>query len=393
MTRLLTVLGLIALSVATVLTPTDSRADDAFVLPAQVFRFHSGSIYYSGDSVFGADGAKRGMGADASTQLKDYATQMNAALSGAGGLPGWSASMNPTFTTEYQLYHQDLELDYGITDRVAATFQLPIYPYGKVKMTPNAEAVATLQSLKTTLSALGQYSSSQAELANKRAQDGKLASAAGDLVLGAKYQWFRTASQGYLGERGMRFAVAGGVRLPTGGVANPDTNDISTTTTESKSWIFGARTYWDFQPASFFYLNLYSSHEYRLAGRRPYLDITSKPGSYSVVQDSKFRPGMYHYFEIEPSFCVEPFGNWLFDAGSTAWMGFEEKGEWTEGPGKGETKPFSRALGITPYVGFRHQIAGIVPVRLKTSYLHPMSGRNVSELKGLQFTLQVYFRI
>lgn len=390
--RLRSLAGLGFLAIAWTI-PSD--ANDAFVLPGGVFRFTSGTTALSGTEAFDSGGETTGLGAQLGPAVLRVGQALNGATSGAFPGGSWNG-LNPAVSMEASIFREDLAFEYGFTDRLTFSIQTPMYLGGTVATRPDADmsvAIATLNAQGAPSAGGGKVG----ELFSRLAADGKKAGTLGDVTVGGKFQFANSGSTPISQEPGTyRAAVAFGASLPTGSLASPDTNDFSTTKDDSLSWILGARTYWDYQFSSSFYLNFYTEHEYRLAGASKYLDVDSATLSYRVL-DVQYRPGMYHHLEFD--FAVVPKLSEVLssDSGVRITGDITGRGTYTGAPSGyesivGESREGSTSTQFVPYLGLFY--TGLkLPMKLKTLYYAPMAGRNSERLNGFSFVLQALLRL
>ena len=239
--------------------------------PKGVFRFTGGTSFLTATESYGNTGEKSALGAMLGTTVQALVP-----------------ALHPTSKVEIPITHEDLAFEYGLTDALSLSMQLPMYLHASAKVTQNQDMDTALMLLNTA-GAPTAGREKLGELFQRLSQDGTKAGTFGDLLVGAKYQFLHSGSPSRSSplsyEAGpYRAAAAFGTKLPTGSLASPDTNDIPTTTAaNTKSFILGARTYFDYQFTTFFYLNFYTEHEYRLAGHSQYLFSDPQTLSYQVL--------------------------------------------------------------------------------------------------------------
>lgn len=381
------------LSLATALSPSPALAEDAFTLPAGVFRLSLGSTSVSGNQAFGSGGQKAGLGAPLGAKIRDTGNLLNLATSNAFPGGSWS-SLNPGAEVEANVFREDLALEYGLTPRLSLSAQVPLYLSASVRVTRNDDLNAALGILNAA-GAPTAGAGKVGELFNKLSNDGGKAGTVGDLLFGAKYQFLHSGSSPVSTEPGSyRSAVALGFMPPTGVLASPDTNDLSTTTDQSRSWILGARTYWDYQFTSWFFLNLFTEHQYRFAGDAKHLDVNAATLAYRIL-DIRYQPGFQNRLELDFTFTPEILPGLQAESGLRVTGELTARGTVTGAPAGheslvGQTQEASNLFNVVPYLGVFYQRG--IPFKLKTSYYLPASGVNSNALSGMTFLLQGFLK-
>ncbi|OFZ00944.1 MAG: hypothetical protein A2Z97_04635 [Bdellovibrionales bacterium GWB1_52_6] len=371
------------MSAATAFTLTpDLLADDAFVLPEGVFRFTAGSTFVNSSQFYNENRVKIEPGSALANQVKTTLTGL-----GAG------SGLSPAMDVKSTISREDVALEYGLNDRTSLSLRLPLYLSVNIKTTPNADLNAALAAIGATpLGSAGKVG----ELFQKLSRDGKKTGTAGDLLVGGKYQFLRSGATGYSTEPdSYRASFALGMKLPTGSTSSPDTNDLATATaSNTKAWIVGARTYWDYQFTSFFYIDFYSEHEYRFAGARKFLSVDSSY-NYSVL-DTSFRSGVYNHLELDFAFTPEIVKGLTSDSGIRFMGDFTGEGKYTEAPEGyaplvGTNEKATRSYVISPYLGVFYTGAPL-PLKFKTVYYQPTGGMNSNVINGLSLIAQAYLK-
>ncbi|OFZ18931.1 MAG: hypothetical protein A2X94_13350 [Bdellovibrionales bacterium GWB1_55_8] len=369
-------------SLIALMMSASAYADDAWVLPGGVFRLITGATFVNSSQEFDGSGEKHELGPELSQKVLQTGLSL--------GLP-WS-TLNPEIHMKTAIFRQDFAIEYGLTDLMSLSVQLPLYFNADVTATSNEDMKTALTTLN---SAMGP--GKVGELFQKRSQNGKKSGTLGDVLLGGKYQFLNSGSSPTSNDaETLRAAAALGLKLPTGSTASPNTNDISTTTaSDTQSWILGARTYWDYQFTRSFYLNLYTEHEYRLPGSRKYLYTNELTGDYSVL-DTTFKPGFYNHLELDFAFSPELMTDLSLETGIRFTGDYTAAGKYTKAPEAfssiaGETTKGSAEYNVIPYLGVFYT-GSPLPLKLKVVYYQPAAGENTYVLSGLSTVLQAYMK-
>lgn len=372
-----------------------AMAEDAYVLPQGVLRIISGTSSLSIKKSFDANGNKIDLGSALGSTVETTGDAVNAAT--ANTFPGasWNG-LGPRVNMEASLLREDVAFEYGLNNLMSISLRFPIYVNGKVEVTKNSDMTTAL----TTLNAVGAPTAGTGkvgELFNKLSQNGKMASTMGDTIIGVKYQFMNTGGTPLSHEPGVsRIAGAIGINVPTGTIASPDTNDIATTKDSSaKSWIVGARSYWDYQFTSSFFLNFYTEHEYRLPGNAKYLYVNTSTLDYRVL-DMKFRPGFYNHLELDLAVQPELAPKLVSDSGLRLTGDYTATGKYTAAPTGysqlvGQTKNNSNAYTLSPYAGVLYYGA-LIPFKIKMAYYIPTSGKNANVTKGYSLIIHAFLK-
>jgi len=354
-------------------------ADDAFVLPKGVLRLTGGTSLITAKESYGNTGEKFALGATLGTTVQALVP-----------------ALHPTSKVEISITREDLALEYGLTDALSLAIRLPIYLRATAKVVKNQD-MDTALTLLNTAGAPTAGRGKLGELFRKLSQDGKQAGTFGDLLLGGKYQFLHSGSSPLSYEAGTyRATIAFGTKLPTGSLADPDTNDISTTTAaNTKSFILGARTYFDYQFATFFYLNFYTEHEYRFAG--PSKSLLSDPQTLSYqVLNVKYQPGFYNHLELDFTFTPTIVDHLFSESGLRITGDFTTAGKYTAVPVGQESLlaqsgTSSQAYTISPYIGVFY-IGAPLPLKFQVITYLPLGGKNSYVVKGFSGLLSVYVK-
>ncbi len=358
-------------------------ANDAFVLPKGVFRLTSGTSFLTATESYGNTGEKSTLGAMLGTAVQALVP-----------------ALHPTSKVEVSITREDLAFEYGLTDALSLSMQLPLYLHASAKVTKNQDLDTALMLLNTA-GAPTAGRGKLGELFQKLSQDGTKAGTFGDLLVGAKYQFLHSGSPSRYSplsyEAGTyRAAVAFRTKLPTGSLASPDTNDIFTTTAaNTKSFILGARTYFDYQFTTFFYLNFYTEHEYRFPGHSQYLFSDPQTLSYQVL-DVTYQPGFYNHLELDFTLTPTIVDHLLSESGLRITGDFTTAGQYTSVPGGQEallsqSGTSSQAYTLSPYIGVFYTGAPL-PLKFKVVTYLPLGGKNSYVVKGFSGILYVYWR-
>ncbi|MBF0154523.1 MAG: hypothetical protein HQL64_12345 [Magnetococcales bacterium] len=265
-----TVLGFLVFSI----WPWQAQAIDARLLPEGVLRVRLYESWYQGDQMYDPAGHRQPLGQTGLDKLAGKGVPV--AVANAYAIRN---------TAQYALQRTDLSIDYGLSRNIDLGAWIPF-------LDPSLEQ-------STTLTRAGGWgalpTAQQAVIAGAVAQlngsDGEHRGL-GDVFVGVKGR--------ILGEQKARerFSLGGGVRLPTGHVANPlDPRDFST---GDGQWDLSLWSWFDFQPGETFFVNLHTRHDYGLSGSRD----TQFPTDATRVGRMDFQPGLHHYVQLEPQWRV-----------------------------------------------------------------------------------------
>lgn len=347
--------------VMTLIIPAFIKAEEAFMLPANVFRWSHALSRTTVDKEYDSAGKKRKLGTTLDQQAQ------------ANGVPG--AEVNPKST----VFRYDFVAEYGVTDTLGVQAWIPFYLSGKAELNPNSKMDIFSRNAPSSVKKLS-------------SEDGKAASVMGDALLGIKWQFLNTASSPLNYESNTwRMAIAGGFYVPTGKPAAPDSNNISTSQVESKSWIAGVRTYVDYQAVPWFYVNFFTEHQYRLKGKRSAL---SKSAPYDVVE-GKFQPGSKHIVEFD--FVLHPDLNETtrLESGFAMRGIFERKGKYSDFTDSarlnGTYDPLTQLYIARPYIGV-FTTKGLFPSKLTLGYDFPVAGKNSYAYQTVYLIWRGYFK-
>ncbi|MBL6988452.1 MAG: hypothetical protein ISR65_01665 [Bacteriovoracaceae bacterium] len=353
---------------------TGALANDAFVFPKGVFRFTLNTSLVNMDKKYDGSREKVKLG----KALDDGVTQ-------AG------ITTDPKVFPEVDIFREDFAVEYGLTDKVSLLFQLPIYFSVSKEMNPDANMTAGLNTINAanTKGSIPYY-------LNNQAKDGESAALLGDILLGAKWQIFNTGGKPLAKKPfSYRGALAMGLALPTGTLADPETSNIGTTKSGADTFILGLRSYWDFQVTSYFYINFYTEHEYRFEG--DYKTVNATSVSTYAVREIKYKPGMYHYLELDFTLTPELWSSDFISLSGLQLIGeFTGEGEYSD-PGIGldvptvKTEAASRILHVKPYLGCTFK-GGPFPMSLQVGYSIPVGGKNATATNIVELKYKAYFK-
>jgi hypothetical protein len=344
-------------------------AEDAIVLPARVWRLTNYYTHTTANKSYNRWGEKTTIGTALGSNVKALRDQLGA------------NSLSPKTAPELTVDRLDMAVEYGVTNKASLQIQLPFYLSAKLKVNPNQDMVSAMATISASpMNAPGKVG----ELFAKLNKDGTKAATLGDTTIGLKYQWFNNGKMRWSNPRGTRrAAVATGLRVPTGSIQSPDTNDISTTTTsDTKTWIIGARTYWDYYLSEIVYLNLYTEHEYRFSGDRKYLS-TPTSTTYNIL-NTKYRPGIFNHVEVDTHYVPALAEHLNFDSGVILSGDSTSRGEYTNVPGQNiddlnKNQNSSHQFNVTVYAG-AYCDYWMMPLRLKLGRSFALAGRNRSAI-------------
>lgn len=364
--------------------PKDALANDALTIPKDVFRLTFNTSIISIEDEYDSHGDKVKLGTSLGNQVNGMGI-----MAGLWG-PG---DQNPQVSPKIEIIREDYSLEYGIADGVNFLLQIPTYPYAKSDINPNADMSRSVAMLNTY-----NIPGSTPYLFNQQIQDGERSSLLGDIMTGFKISLFNTSGQGAdaIVPNTFRGALAFGVGLPTGRVADPSTTDIDTTKAGAESYILGLRTYWDYQVNEYFFINLSTEHEYRFKGDYRHLNIAPDGLSYEV-QEIKYKPGIYHYYEVEFALMFDITPTTQFWSGVYFTGSHTDEGEYSDYPSHytgSDTQDSSQAHYIKPYIGFYTKL-GRLPISLQLSYSTPFSGfksRNTAAIDIVEIKLRAYLK-
>jgi len=107
-------------------------ANDAFVLPKGVFRLTSGTSFLTATESYGNTGEKSTLGAMLGTAVQALVP-----------------ALHPTSKVEVSITREDLAFEYGLTDALSLSMQLPLYLHASAKVTKNQDLDTALMLLNT----------------------------------------------------------------------------------------------------------------------------------------------------------------------------------------------------------------------------------------------------
>lgn len=298
----------------------------------------------------------------------------------AKGIPTTTANVYAIDNqARYRLWRTDVTLDHGFSDDFSLGLWLPFFSHdtrqsaslsqgagwsslGTVQKTTIAGAVSTLDNIDPKHSGMG------------------------DLFVGFKTGLSSTNKDPF------RLALGGGVRAPTGHVANPlNANDVST---GDGQWDLGLDTWTDYQFTDHFFVNFLTRHDYGLAAhhRAAFPTNTAQGGS------QKFQPGMVHHLELVPQYQwskgvwdLRPEMGLLYDSqGKEKRQGFDSTaGEFSGSMASVAATDWQRLM-IKPTLGIRLFQFGI-PGDIYLSYAHTVAGKNTVDLDLVELRMDLFF--
>ena len=246
--RSCTVLALIIFGVVPPLPVT--FADDAAVLPDGVFDFSvDGLISLPITKRFNKNGDKEPLATDFNTNLNSSVFSDLSLVETGFGLPPGSASFGRTdvkFTRHIQIYN--FNLAYGLTDRLSVGVNVPYWNQKvdvEARLDNSTATVGFNPSVPGGVAPIG-FAGTPAptteDIQNLLVSQGFRrvenwhASAFGDVIAGAKYQYYRS--------KNWRLAATGGVRFPTGTWDDP--NNLVDNNTGYDAWGLSFRLQQDY---------------------------------------------------------------------------------------------------------------------------------------------------
>ncbi|MBF0157438.1 MAG: hypothetical protein HQL57_09670 [Magnetococcales bacterium] len=365
MTRPLQTFGLL---LSLLLWPWELQAINANLLPKGKGRLR---VYHSsirGNDRFGASGERQPLGQTGLDQLA------------AKGIPPAVANAYSIENrSRYTQHRTDWEMDFGIAPKLNLGLWIPV-----------EDASLDQSPLLTQGGAWGAIPAAQQ--AAIRQGVGLLDRADthdhefGDILVGIK-----TSVIGQETSR-ERLSLGGGVRLPTGHLANPlDSGDIAT---GDGQWDLSLWTWFDFQPSPGFTINLHTHHDYGLPGKRPAL----WPTNAARTAKMGFQPGFHHDIQLEPQWHF-PLGQVELEP-SLLFLYSREENE--------RQQSFDLATGS--FTGSRHTAVGTswqrllvkpalgldllpmgLPAVLSLGYGSTVWGTNTVDFTMLELRLDLYF--
>ena len=330
-------------------------ANDAFTFPKHVSRVTLNTSIVSIVDQFDSEGEK-------SKLFKSSEDSAKLAIPGA--------SLDP----QIDILREDFAVEYGVTDKVSLQIQVPVYFASKFSLNANDD-MATALTLGGKKSLL---------------EEGESESVLGDIIVGAKWQYLSNGQTPVSTDPGTyRAAIAAGLALPTGELADPLTTNIGTTKSGADTYILGLRTYWDYQFTKYFFVNFYTEHEYRLAGDYKTISSTGK------ALDITYQPGVYNYLELDFNVTPELFSQDVTSLSGLYLIGeFTAEGEYSdypEGYAGVKEEEASKIYYVKPYVGATYK-GGLFPMSLQLSYLLPVAGENAKATDIIELKYKAYFK-
>lgn len=247
------------------------EADDAFVLPKEVYRLKLKYKIGNVDSRFG-DNYKQ-------TSLSDLIIDQ---LSDAG-IPAFRDGEYKLIASGSGPYHLiEWQLEYGLTEKISIGLNMAYYIKQKQKLSVNLEKYANWDASPYR----GFVEAGIATIEDMNAEGVGIT----DSLFGYKHQVWGANSEPF------RVAYLLGVRAPTGRSSPMNKNDM---VTGDGQWDIGLWLSVDYEFSKSFTMNYHSRHEYGFEGEKKVLD----PHNSKRFISMRFRPGFYNYFEIEPRFA------------------------------------------------------------------------------------------
>ncbi len=360
--------GLIIMVLA-LLLPPQAAALSARLLPEESWRLRFYQNVAEADSWYGANGERRPLG--------DIGLQKLAENGVPTTLPG---AWNLQNKARYRQSRSDIILDYGITDDLTLGAWLPWFSHGTRQRT-------TLnQGPSFGLLPAPQQAAVNAAVASLDDTDPEQ-SGWGDLFLGVKQRIVG-------GNRArFRFSLGGGVRAPTGHVADPlDSEDLAT---GDGQWDLSLWSWTDYQFTENFFINLQTRHDYGLSGNRQVIS----PLDSSQTLRMEFQPAVHHQLRLEPQYRI-PFASWDLLLGMT--FIYDHQGRERRQRFNARQMVYSGSLAkvdgtgwerfmVKSSLGFRLRQFKL-PVMLWLSYSRTVSGENTLDIDALELRLDLYFR-
>ncbi|MBF0133865.1 MAG: hypothetical protein HQL75_14935 [Magnetococcales bacterium] len=279
----------------------------------------------------------------------------------------------------YRLWRTDVTLDYGVTDDLSLGLWWPFFSHDTRQSTSLSQG-AGWSSLGTV-----QKATIAGAVATLDDTDPKH-SGVGDLFIGFKNRVTGTNKDPF------RLALGGGVRIPTGHVANPlNADDVST---GDGQWDLGLDTWTDYQLTDHFFVNFLTRHDYGLAAHRS----AAFPTNAARGGKQKFQPGMAHHLELVPQYHGS-LGKWDFlpEVGLLYDVQNKEKrqnfdttaGEFSGSMASVATTDWQRWM-VKPGMGIRLFQFGI-PADIYLSYTHTLTGKNTVDLDLVELRMDFFF--
>nr|CRH07384.1 Protein of unknown function [Candidatus Magnetococcus massalia] len=193
-------------------------------------------------------------------------------------------------SAKYRLHRTDLSLDYGIHDDLTVGLWLPYFDKSLQQQTTLTQGAAWGALTGVQQATIAGAASSLNETEPARGDFG-------DLYLGFKHRVVGGNKDRF------RFALGGGVRMPTGHVADPlNSKDAST---GDGQWDLSLWSWTDYQFTDHFFVNLRTYHDYGLAAHK----LAAHSNDSSQASRMKFQPGVLHNIQLEPQVRI-PFKKW-----------------------------------------------------------------------------------
>ncbi|MBF0137664.1 MAG: hypothetical protein H7833_04790 [Magnetococcus sp. DMHC-1] len=367
MTRLKPIVPWLALFM--LVWPWDLLAIDARLLPEGVTRIRLYQSWSWAEDAYDASGHRQPLGQMGLDKL--------AAKGVAPAAPNLYAIQNDA---RYTLQRTDLTVDYGWNTHLDLGIWIPILD---ANLTQSAvlNRAAGWDGLPTAQKSALTVAVSQ--LDNTDANHHAL----GDILLGIKGQLVGDQKSPH------RFSLGGGVRLPTGHVANP--LDPRDTSTGDGQWDLTLWSWYDHPVNDNFFINLHTRHEYGLPGSRSALLPTDATRSGRM----EFQPGLHHDVQLEPQWRY-PLGHVELMPSVFLIYSREEKGKqqgfdrnqaaFAGGLYTVEGTDWQRLL-LKPTLGLGLIPMG-VPVNLYLALGTTLWGRNTPEASVVELRMDFFFQ-
>ncbi|MEG3639195.1 transporter [Magnetococcus sp. PR-3] len=283
-------------------------------------------------------------------------------------------------TARYKLYRTDVMLDYGVNKDLTMGLWLPFLSHDTHQSTTlNQDAGWGLLGAAQQTAITGAVTS----LDNTEPERAEL----GDIFLG-----FKQRIKGQNSDR-FRFALGGGIRLPTGHVADPTHSQDAST--GDGQWDLDFWSWTDYQFSENFFINLQTRHTYGL----PSYKQATFPSDTTQSARMKFQPGLLHHIQIEPQWTVD-MGKWnllpgimvIYDhqfEGKT--QSFDTASSTYGGSMRTEAHSDWNRLMVRPMLGFQLFKMGI-PAQFYLSYGHTVTGKNTAAINTAEIRLDWFFK-
>ncbi|MBF0426958.1 MAG: hypothetical protein HQL66_14185 [Magnetococcales bacterium] len=360
---------LTALLVLLCLWPWSSvRAIDARLLPEGVLRVRLYESWYQGDQAYDATGQRRPLGQTGLDKLASNGVPTSVAGAYAIRNNAHSALQRTDITIDYGFNHA---LDLGVWIPVIA----PLFTQSATLSRQAGFSALTATQQGTVAAAVARLNGANADQR-----------ALGDVFVGVKGGIVGTDNTPF------RFSLGGGVRLPTGHVANPlDPHDIAT---GDGQWDLSLWSWTDFRLRDDFLINLHTRHDYGLPGHQD----TLLPSDPTHAAGMRFQPGLHHYVQLEPQWRLPlekvellPSLFVIYDRQERGWQqGFDATRAAFAGPLLPADGTDWQRLMIKPTFGVNLIPSGL-PMALYLSCGRAVWGRNTPEVGLVELRMDFFF--